>query len=154
MLQRGKRHTHIRSHDFSIRPSCVSENFPFLAQHGAEAVQEHEGQLHLASSPGLQLKAWYRLHARAFCKICRIRIRTDIMGLYVYGQFYGKVYGNLAHAHAVDTRPSLRITEGLGTRLSYIMNGPAPRVHGNKGRRPKHQLTLEQAKDVVQYIMT
>ena len=39
-------------------------------------------------------------------------------------------------------------------KASYIMNGPAPRVHGNKGRRPKHQLTLEQAKDVVQYIMT
>ena len=77
----------------------------------------------LASSPGLQLlcggKAWYRLHAhaRAFCKICRIRIRTDIVGLYIYGQFYGKVYGNLAHAHAVDTRPSLYIIEGLGTRL-------------------------------------
>ena len=52
----------------------------------------------LASSPGLQLcggKAWYRLHAhaQAFCKICRIRICTDIVGLYVYGQFYGKVYG-------------------------------------------------------------
>ena len=76
----------------------------------------------VASSPGLQLcggKAWYRLHAhaRAFCKICRIRIRTDIVGLYVYGQFYGKVYGNLAHAHAVNTRPSLHIIEGLGTRL-------------------------------------
>ena len=42
-------------------------------------------------------------------------VRTDIVGLYIYGQFYGKVYGNLAHAHAVDTRPSLRIIEGLGT---------------------------------------
>ena len=77
---------------------------------------------YLASSPGLQLcgeKAWYRLHAhaRAFCKICRIRIRTDIVGLYVYGQFTAKCTENLAHAHAVDTRPSLRIVEGLGTRL-------------------------------------
>ena len=46
----------------------------------------------------------------------------DIVGLYVYGQFYGKVlvYGNLAHAHAVDTRPSLGIIEGLGTRLVKI----------------------------------
>ena len=83
--------------------------------------------LALASSPGLQLcggKAWYRLHAhaRAFCKICRIRIRTDIVGLYIYGQFYGKVYGNLAHAYVVDTRPSLRIIEGLGTRLVLLMN--------------------------------
>ena len=83
----------------------------------------------IASSPGLQLcggKAWYRLHAhaRAFCKICRIRIRTDIVGLYVYGQFYGKVYGNLAHAHAVDTRPSLRIIEGLGTRLAPAQTQP------------------------------
>ena len=82
---------------------------------------------HVASSPGLQLcggKAWYRLHAhahaRAFCKICRIRIRTDIVGLFVYGQFYGKVYGNIAHTHAVDTRPSLRIIEGLGTRLGNM----------------------------------
>ena len=65
---------------------------------------------------GLVSTAW---HARAF-KICRIRIRTDIVGLYVYGQFYGKVYGNLAHAHAVDTRPSLRIIEGLGTRLYVV----------------------------------
>ena len=33
------------------------------------------------------------------------------------------VYGNLAHAHAVDIRPSLRIIEGLGTRLyqEYII---------------------------------
>ena len=26
---------------------------------------------------------------------------------------------NLAHAHAVDTRPSLHIIEGLGTRLTH-----------------------------------
>ena len=89
--------------------------------HGSAQASVH---VPLASSPRLQLcggKAWYRLHAhaRAFCKICRIRIRTDIVGLYIYGQFYGKVYGNLAHAHAVDTRPSLRIIEGLGTRLMY-----------------------------------
>ena len=31
--------------------------------------------------------------------------------------FTAKYTENLAHAHAVDTRPSLRIIEGLGTRL-------------------------------------
>ena len=44
-------------------------------------------------------------------------VRTDIVGLYVYGQFTAKYTEKLAHAHAVDTRPSLRIIEGLGTRL-------------------------------------
>ena len=85
----------------------------------------------LASSPGLQLcggKAWYLLHAhaRAFCNFYRIRIRTDIVGLYVYGQFYGKVYGNIAHAHAVDTKPSFRIFEGLGTRLGLASSPGCP----------------------------
>ena len=27
------------------------------------------------------------------------------------------------------------------------------RVHGNAGRRPKHQLTLQQVKDIVQFIL-
>ena len=40
------------------------------------------------------------------------------MGLYVYRQFTAKYTEKLAHAHAVDTRPSLGIIEGLGTRLS------------------------------------
>ena len=31
--------------------------------------------------------------------------------------FTAKYMENLAHTHAVDTRPSLRIIEGLGTRL-------------------------------------
>ena len=35
---------------------------------------------------------------------------------------------NLAHAHAVDTRPSLRIIEGLGTRLD------SPRLASNSFR--------------------
>ena len=42
------------------------------------------------------------------------------MGLYAYtftDNFTAKYMENLAHAYAVDTRPSLRIIEGLGTRL-------------------------------------
>ena len=29
-------------------------------------------------------------------------------------------------------------------KSSYLNTGPVPRVHGNMGRRPKHQLSLEQ----------
>ena len=38
-------------------------------------------------------------------------------------------------------------------KKSYLTNGPAVRVHGNKGKRPKHHLTLELVKDIVQYIL-
>ena len=38
-------------------------------------------------------------------------------------------------------------------KKSYLTNGPAVRVHGNKGKRPKHHLTLQQIKDVIQYIL-
>ena len=38
-------------------------------------------------------------------------------------------------------------------KKSYLVNGPAVRVHGNMGKRPKHHLTLQQIKDIVQYIL-
>ena len=38
-------------------------------------------------------------------------------------------------------------------KKSYLTNGPAVRVHGNIGKRPKHHLTLQQIKDIVQYIL-
>ena len=38
-------------------------------------------------------------------------------------------------------------------KASYLRNGPAARVHGNKGRKPKKTLTLQEVKDVVQYIL-
>lgn len=38
-------------------------------------------------------------------------------------------------------------------KKSYITNGPAVRVHGNKGKMPKHHLSLDQIKDVIQYIL-
>ena len=76
----------------------------------------------LASSPGLQLcggKAWYRLHAHAldFRILCRkiVRKRTGPQYPYVLG--FCRFCRMLVHAHAVDTRPSFRIIEGLGTRL-------------------------------------
>ena len=80
----------------------------------------------LASSPGLQLcggKAWYRLHAHVldFRILCRkiVRKRTGPQYPYVFG--FCRFCRMLAHAHAVDTRPSLRIIEGLGTRLMHVM---------------------------------
>ena len=36
-------------------------------------------------------------------------------------------------------------------KRSYLTNGPTVRVHGNKGKKPKHHLTLDQIKDVIQY---
>ena len=38
-------------------------------------------------------------------------------------------------------------------KASYLCNGPAARVHGNKGRKPKKTLSLQEVKDVVQYIL-
>ena len=38
-------------------------------------------------------------------------------------------------------------------KASYLQNGPAARVHGNKGRKPKKTLTLQEVKDVVQFIL-
>ena len=38
--------------------------------------------------------------------------------------FTAKYTENLAHAHAVDTRPSLRIIEGLGTRVALYIHVP------------------------------
>ena len=42
-----------------------------------------------------------------------------------------------------------------GSRIlkSYLQNGPAVRVHGDTGKRPKHHLTHQQVKDIVQYIL-
>ena len=37
-------------------------------------------------------------------------------------------------------------------KASYLRNGPAARVHGNKGRKPK-TLSLQEVKDVVQYTL-
>lgn len=38
-------------------------------------------------------------------------------------------------------------------KRSYLDNGPVVRVHGNSGRKPKFHLTLQQIKDIVQYIL-
>lgn len=38
-------------------------------------------------------------------------------------------------------------------KRSYLMNGPGVRVHGNTSRRPKHHLTLQEIKDIVQFIL-
>ena len=38
-------------------------------------------------------------------------------------------------------------------KRSYLTNGPTVRVHGNKGKKPKHHLTLDQIKDVIQYVL-
>ena len=38
-------------------------------------------------------------------------------------------------------------------KASYLQNGPAARVHGNKGRKPKKTLALQEVKDVVQFIL-
>ena len=77
---------------------------------------------HVASSPGLQLcrgKAWYRLHAHAvdFRILCRKIVRKRKGPLYPYVFGFCRFCRMLAHAHAVNTRPSLRLIEGLGTRL-------------------------------------
>ena len=68
-----------------------------------------------------------------------------------YSQFFHQ-------GHRVCQRTFLFIhTIGIkrfkGIKSSYLNTGPVPRVHGNRGRRPKHQLSLEQIKDVTQYVL-
>ena len=38
-------------------------------------------------------------------------------------------------------------------KKSYLTNGPAVRVHRNKEKKPKHHLTLQQIRDIIQYIL-
>ena len=38
-------------------------------------------------------------------------------------------------------------------KSSFLQSGPIPRVHGNTGKRPKHQLSLQEVKDIVQYVL-
>ena len=84
----------------------------------------YEANPNLASSPGLQLcggKAWYRLHALDFRILFRKIVRKCTGPQYPYVFGFCRFCRMLAHAHAVDTRPSLRIIEGLGTRLTLTL---------------------------------
>ena len=106
----------------------------------------------LASSPGLQLcggKARYRLHAHAldFRILCRkiVRKRTGPQYPYVFG--FCRFCRMLAHAHAVDTRPSLRIIEGLGTRLARAPLYVALRKIAKFGVRNAARSRIQNIKD-------
>ena len=48
---------------------------------------------------------------------------------------------------------TIGIKQFKNIKASYLQNGPAARVHGNKGRKPKKTLTLQEVKDVVQFIL-
>ena len=63
------------------------------------------------------------------------------------------------HARLRVCQPTFLFLHTIGIKhfkhikASYLSNGPAARVHGNKGRKPKKTLSLQEAKDVVQYIL-
>ena len=61
--------------------------------------------------------------------LCRkiVRKRTGPQYPYVFG--FCRFCRMFAHAHAVDTRPFLRIIEGLGTRLLQIVVGKTPQLN-------------------------
>ena len=68
-----------------------------------------------------------------------------------YGQFYH--HGQRVCQRTFLFLHNIGIKRFKGIKKSYLTNGPAVRVHGNAGKRPKHQLTLQQIKDIVQFIL-
>ena len=103
----------------------------------------------------------------------------DELDLFVMGQIMAHCYqSSMLHGHHSSTPEERKTTYGQfyhhGQRVcqrtflflhnigikrfklikkSYLTHGPAVRVHGNTGMRPKHHLTLSQIKDVVQFIL-
>ena len=71
-----------------------------------------------------------------------------------------KTYGQFFHQGQRVCQQTFLFLHNIGLKRfkniksSYIKTGPVPRVHGNTGKQPKHHLTLQQIKDVVQYILT
>ena len=68
-----------------------------------------------------------------------------------YGQFYHQ--GQHVCQRTFLFLHNIGIKRFKNIKKSYLNNGPAVRVHGNTGKRPKHHLTLQQVKDIVQYIL-
>ena len=71
-----------------------------------------------------------------------------------------KTYGQFFHHGQRVCQQTFLFLHNIGLKRfkniksSYLKTGPVPRVHGNTGKQPKHHLTLQQIKDVVQYILT
>lgn len=68
-----------------------------------------------------------------------------------YGQFYHQ--GQRVCQRTFLFLHNISLKRFKNVKKSYLMNGPAVRVHGNTGKRPKHHLTLQQIKDIVQFIL-
>ena len=68
-----------------------------------------------------------------------------------YGQFYHQ--GQRVCQRTFLFLHNIGLKRFKNIKKSYLMNGPAVRVHGNMGKRPKHHLTLKQVKDIVQFIL-
>ena len=68
-----------------------------------------------------------------------------------YGQFYHQ--GQRVCQRTFLFLHNIGLKRFKNIKKSYLMNGPAVRVHGNTGKRPKHHLTLRQIKDIVQFIL-
>ena len=69
-----------------------------------------------------------------------------------YGHFYHQGQRVCQDTFLFLHRISLKRFKNI--KASYLATGPVPRVHGNKCRKPRHHLTFEQIKDVIQYILT
>ena len=68
-----------------------------------------------------------------------------------YGHFYH--HGQRVCQRTFLFLHNIGIKRFKNIKKSYLKDGPAVRVHGNTGRRAKHHLTLQQIKDIVQYIL-
>ncbi len=68
-----------------------------------------------------------------------------------YGQFYHQ--GLRICQRTFLFLHNIGIKRFKNIKKSYLTNGPAVRVHGNAGKRPKHQLTFRQIKDIIQFIL-
>ena len=75
------------------------------------------------------------------------------------GQERGKSYTVFYHQGVRICQKTFLFLHGIGysgfkaIKASYLTRGVAARVHGNKGRRTKLQLSLKEIQDVVQFIM-
>ena len=74
------------------------------------SIMRKEGLVSTACTCASILQNLQNPNTYGYCGPVHVRLRTILRQL--------KYMENLPHAHAVDTRPSLRIIEGLGTRLA------------------------------------
>ena len=104
------------------------------------------------------------------CQMAHDELDLVVMGQVMAGCFAGetsshrrqergRTYTQFYHQGVKICQKTFLFLHGIGygrfkaIKASYLTSGVAARTHGNKGRSTKLQLSLEEIKDVVQFIM-